>query len=146
VLYQRVSAAQRVRLHPRLGVRLEVGHSAQAGDMAAELAMHCERGRDYQRAGHYLWPAGQHSSARSAYAEALRHLTQGLEVLQARPATPERTQRELALYTALGEPLQITKGWAAPEVEHAYVRARELWPQVGDTPQLLTVVEGRTAF
>ena len=51
VLYQRVSAAQRVRLHQRIGARLEVGHGAQASDIAAELAMHFERGRDYQRAG-----------------------------------------------------------------------------------------------
>ena len=77
VLYQRVSAAQRVRLHQRIGARLEAGHGAQAGDIAAELAMHFERGRDYQRAVQYLRQAGQRSMERSAYVEAVAHLHQG---------------------------------------------------------------------
>ena len=82
VLYSRVSAAQRVRLHQRIGARLEAGHGAQAGAMAAELAMHFERGRDAQRAVQYLRQAGQRSMERSAYVEAVAHLTKGLEVLQ----------------------------------------------------------------
>jgi DNA-binding winged helix-turn-helix (wHTH) protein len=54
VLYRRVSAARQVRLHQRIGARLEAGHGAQAGDIAAELAMHFARGRDAQRAVQYL--------------------------------------------------------------------------------------------
>jgi predicted ATPase len=65
VLYQRVSAAQRVRLHQRLGARLEAGHGTQAGAMAAELAMHFERGRDYPRAVQYLRLAGQQAVQRA---------------------------------------------------------------------------------
>jgi predicted ATPase len=146
VLYQRVSAAQRVCLHQRIGARLEVGHGAQASDIAAELAMHFERGRDYQRAVHYLWQAGQRSYARAAYVEAISHLTKGLEVLKPLPDMPERTRLELALYTTLGGTLQVTKGWAAPEVEHAYAHARELCQQVGDTPQLAAVLGGLAGF
>ena len=142
VLYQRVSAAQRVRLHQRLGARLEAGHGAQAGDMAAELAMHFERGRDFQRAVQYLRQAGQRSLERSAYVEAAGHLTRGLEMLKTLPATPERTQHELVLHLALGEALQITKGNAAPEVEHAYTQAHALCQQVGETPELVTALFG----
>ena len=91
VLYQRVSAAQRVRLHQRIGARLEAGHGVQASAMAAELAMHFERGRDAQRAVQYLERAGERSMERSAYAEAVAHLTRGLEVLQALLRHP-RTQ------------------------------------------------------
>ena len=35
-----------------------------------------------------------------------------------------------------------TKGYAAPEVERAYARARELCAQLGDTPQLFPVLRG----
>ena len=42
------------------------------------------------------------------------------------PKTPERTQRELTLQILLGMPLTATKGYAAPEVEQVYARAREL--------------------
>ena len=39
-----------------------------------------------------------------------------------------------------------TKGYAAPEVEHAYTRARELCQQVGETPQLFPVLWGLWLF
>ena len=142
VLYQRVSAAQRVRLHQRIGARLEAGHGAQVGAIAAELAMHFARGRDAHRAVQYLQQAGQRSMERSAYVEAAGHLTRALEVLKTLPATPERTQQELILHLALGEALQIIKGNAAPEVEHAYTQAHALCQQVGETPQLVTALFG----
>ena len=39
-----------------------------------------------------------------------------------------------------------TKGYAAPEVEQAYTRARELCQQVGETPQLFPVLLGLLVF
>ena len=39
-----------------------------------------------------------------------------------------------------------TKGYAAPEVEQAYTRARELCQQVGETPQLFPVLWGLWQF
>ena len=39
-----------------------------------------------------------------------------------------------------------TKGQAAPEVEQAYARARELCQQVGETPQLFQVLRGCGTF
>ena len=146
VLYHRVSAAQRVRLHQRIGARLEAGHGAQAGDIAAELAMHFARGRDAQRAVQYLGQAGQRSMERSAYVEAIAHLTKGLEVLQTLPATPERTQQELTLYIALGAALIAIKGYAAPEVEQIYARARQLCHHLDDPHQRFPVLHGLRSY
>ena len=39
-----------------------------------------------------------------------RHLRQGLELLQTLPETPERIQREVDMYIALGASLLATKG------------------------------------
>jgi predicted ATPase len=142
VLYHRISAAQRVRLHRRIGARLEAGHGAQAGDMAAELAMHFERGLDSQRAVQYLWHAGQRSMERSAHVEAVAHLTKGLELLKTLPATPERNQQELTLHIALGASLIATKGYAAPEVEQTYARARQLCHHLDDPHQLFPALHG----
>ncbi len=58
------------------------------------------------------------------------------------PDTPERAQQELALQVALATPFQATKGWAAPEVEQAYARARELCQRVGETPELFPMLVG----
>src|SRR4029434_3735232 len=81
-----------------------------------------------------------------AHAEALSHLTQGLTLLQTLPETPERTQQELTLQTALGPTLMATKGQGAPEVGQAYARARALCRQVGETPQLFPVLFGLWRF
>ena len=59
------------------------------------------------------------------------------------PDTPERARHELLLQTTLGSALMAIKGYAAPEVEQAYARARELCQQVGETPELFRVLVSR---
>jgi predicted ATPase/class 3 adenylate cyclase/ribosomal protein L40E len=86
--------------------------------------------------------AGQRASQQSAHVEAINHLGRGLELLATRPETTKRARQELMLQITLGPALQATKGAAAPEVERAYTRARELCQQVGETPQLFPVLWG----
>jgi hypothetical protein len=74
--------------------------------------------------------------------EAIILLTRGLELLKTLPDTPEHTRQELTLQLILGVPLMVTKGWPAPEVERAYVRARELCEQLGETRQLFSALRG----
>jgi predicted ATPase len=52
----------------------------------------------------------------------------------------------LTLHIALGAALQMAKGFAAPEVEHAYTQARALCQQVGETPELVPVLYGLWMF
>ena len=78
--------------------------------------------------------------------EAIAHFTEGLALLQELPNTPERPQQELLLQTSLGPALMATKGFAAPEVERTYARARELCLQMGETPQLFDVLRGLWRF
>ncbi len=59
----------------------------------------------------YLGLAGQQAVQRSAYAEAISHLTTALELLKTLPDTPERARQELTLQIALGVLLQATKGY-----------------------------------
>jgi predicted ATPase len=90
--------------------------------------------------------AGQRAVERSANLEAIGHLTKGLELLEALPDTTKRVQHEFALQITLGISLMATKGFAAPEVEKAYARARALCQQLGETPQLFPVLWGLWAF
>jgi DNA-binding winged helix-turn-helix (wHTH) protein/predicted ATPase len=90
--------------------------------------------------------AGQHSVARSAYVEAIAHVTKGLEVLTCLPETSTRCEQELTLLMTLGVPLMLTKGYAAPEVGSVYARARALCEQRGETPQRLRIVLGLRNF
>lgn len=146
VLYERIPVSQRIRLHRCIGERKEQGYGEQAGEIAAELAFHFEQGRDYRRAIRYLQQAGENVLRRSANAEAIGHLSRALELLQRLPDTPERVQQEVALQITLAMPLAATKGYAAPEVERAYTRARELCQEVGETPQLFPVLWGLCVF
>jgi predicted ATPase len=146
VVYARVSAGHRVHLHQQIGARKEAGYGAQARQIAAELAGHFARGRDTWRAVQYLQYAGENALQRSAYQEAIPHLTTGLEVLQTLPDTPARAQRELALQLRLGSAFIVSKGWAAPDVERVYTRAHELCAQLGPVPQRFRALNGLHAF
>src|SRR5262249_7959841 len=94
----------------------------------------------------YWQRAGQRASERSAYLEAISHLTKGLELLTTLPDTIEHRQQELDVQTTLGHVLSDTKGLAAPEVGAAYHRARELCQQVGGPLQLFPVLQGLVFF
>jgi DNA-binding winged helix-turn-helix (wHTH) protein/tetratricopeptide (TPR) repeat protein len=146
VVYGRVSAGHRVRLHQQIGARKEAGYGALARQIATELAVHFTRGRDAGRAVHYLHAAADHAMQRSAYQEAITHLTTGLELLTTLPDTLEHRQQELALQITLGAALTATKGLAAPDVGAAYQRARALCQQVGEPPQLFPVLAGLVRF
>lgn len=133
VLYERVPAGKRGHLHRRIGEREEQGYGRRTQEVAAELAMHFERGKDYRRAIQYRRHAANNAIQRSAYQEAMAHLYPGLKLLQALPDTPERTRQEIMLCIALREPLFALKGESAPEVEQVSTRAWELCQQLEDS-------------
>jgi len=92
VLYGRVPAGRRQRLHQRLGEREEAAYGERTREIAAKLAVHFKQGREYQRAIQYLQQAGENAVRRSAHQEGITLLTKGLELLKGLPDTHERTQ------------------------------------------------------
>jgi predicted ATPase len=94
----------------------------------------------------YWQQAGQRALQRSANLEAVSHVTRGLEMLSTLPETHERAQQELDLQFTLALAYHAIHGQAAPEVERAYVRARELCGQVEDAPQLFRALLGLYRF
>jgi predicted ATPase len=94
----------------------------------------------------YWQKAGQRAAQRSAYVEAIGHLTKGLELLKTLPDSPERIQQELDLQITLGPALMATKGYEALEVERVYTRAIELCRQVSEHPQLFLALGGLWQF
>jgi predicted ATPase len=146
MLYERVPAIRRVRLHRRVGESEERAYGARAGEIAAELAVHFERGQDAQRAVKYLQLAAENVLKRHAHREAAAYQHRALALLSTLPDTPEKRQEELALQIALGVSLTITKGFADPEVEQTYARARELCQQIGNAPTLVPILYGLWNF
>jgi DNA-binding winged helix-turn-helix (wHTH) protein/predicted ATPase len=146
VAYERMGVGRRMQLHHRLGVRLEAAYGTRVREIAAELAEHFERGQDARRAVHYLHQAAENAAQRYAPHEVTTILTRALARLRELPETPERTQQELDIHVLLGPALMATKGYATPEVEQTYARARALCQQVGETPQLFPVLRGLCQF
>jgi predicted ATPase len=142
VLYRRLSEVQRVQGHQRIGTRLEVGYGARAGEIAAELAVHFEQGRDYRRAVQYMLEATRNAARRGASQEVIALATKGVAWLALLPEAAEYLQPELDLQVALSQALIVTKGYAAPDLGRICARARELCEQIGDTQQIFPVLRG----
>ena len=144
--YQSLLKSTRQQYHQRIAQVLEAQFPETVETQPELLAHHYTEAGLTEQAMPYWQRAGQQACERSANLEAISHLTTGLELLTTLPETPARTQQALDLQIALGAALTMTKGQAAPEVEHAYTQARALCQQVGETPELVPVLCGLWRF
>jgi predicted ATPase len=142
VAYNSLLIGRRELLHERAGQALESMFAEQLDDHLGQLAHHYSRSDNVSKAVEYLGRAGQQALQRSAYADAIGGLNAAIDLLRRLSDSPERIQRELRLQLALGPALIAVKGWAAPEVERAYTRARELCERLGDPPELFPALLG----
>ena len=101
VVYQRVGAARRVRLHRRIGQHMAAAYGSHAGQIAAELAVHFERGGDARPAIAYLQQAAWNAAQRYAHREAAGYLQRALHMVPLLPAT-ERPSLSLEVLEQLG--------------------------------------------
>jgi predicted ATPase/DNA-binding winged helix-turn-helix (wHTH) protein len=146
VLYERISPFRRIQLHLRIGEQTEALYGEHASEIAAELAMHFERGANYTQATKYLQHAAENVLRRFAYQEAVALSRRGLELIEKLPNTPDRARQELGLHIALGVPLIATEGYAAPDVGSNYSRARELCRQLENTAEFAQALWGLWTF
>jgi predicted ATPase/class 3 adenylate cyclase len=142
VAYQSLLRSTRQHYHQHIAQVLEQRFPDIAATQPELLAHHYTEAGLHAQAIPYWHKAGLRASERSAYMEALAHLTVGLSLLPLLPATPARTQQELVLQLALGPVLAATKGNAAPEVGQVYTRARALCQEIGDIPHHFPVLVG----
>ena len=142
VLYKRLGSGWQARLHRQIGTRLEHAYGERTREVAAELAVHFECGRDWQRAVQYLQQAAANAAQRHAPQEVIALLTKGVELLATLPETRERVQREVDMLIALGAARIATQGYAAPEVAQTYARARQLCHHLDDPHQLFPTLRG----
>jgi predicted ATPase len=144
--YQSLLRSTRQQYHQHIAQVLEARFPAICETRPELLAHYYTEAGVMTQAIPYWQRAGQRALERSAHVEAVSHLTKGLEVLRAVPDTIDRTQQELDLQTILGSALLAAKGYAAPDVERVYARARELCQRMGETLQLVPVLQGLWLF
>ena len=144
--YQALLRSARQQYHDRIARTLEERFPATAEAEPELLAHHYTEAGLGQQAVPYWQRAGLRAIQQSANREAIAHLGRGLELLADLPDGPERAQQELILQMTLGVPLMATKGYAAPEVEVAFSRARALSRAFGESPLIFPVLWGLWAF
>jgi class 3 adenylate cyclase/predicted ATPase len=146
VAYNSVLTERRKTLHEQTAQAIEQLFHDRLEEHYSELAHHYSRSSNTEKAIEYLHLAGQQAAQRSAFADAVQHLTFALGLLETMSDSQHRRQQELAIRIALGTPLVLTKGHMAPEVETTYTRALTLCQQLGDTPELFPVLLGLRRF
>ena len=146
VAYGSVLATRRQVLHERTAHAIEDVFRNNLDAHYTELARHYSRTDNAAKAVEYLRLAGIQAAERGAHEEAIAQLSMGLERVQQLPEGAEREQQELLLQLALGPALITTKGYTAPEVEHAYGRAAKICTRVGESPQLWQALYGLWVF
>jgi len=144
--YEALLKSRRKELHSRIAEVLVKKFPDKMTSAPELLAHHYTEAGLIEQAIPCWQSAGQRAVARSANPEAISHFTKGLELLKSTADSPQRNNQELTLQTALGASLIAVKGYAAPEVESVYARARELCHRVGETPELFRVLGGLSAF
>jgi class 3 adenylate cyclase/predicted ATPase len=138
--YQSLLKSSRQQYHRQIAQVLATRFPEIVETQPELVARHYTEAGLIERAIPYWQQAGDRATQRSAYVEAISHLTRGLEVLKGLADTPARVHQELTLQLALSYALLPSNGWAAAEVGKAGTRARELCQQLGETPQLFPVL------
>ena len=123
------------------GVLASIG-AGSARPLAGELAVLYETGRDYANAVKSFLEASRNAARLFAYPEAVLLAERGLSALATLPDSPDRDRQELFFSLTLGMALMSTRGYAAPEVERAHRRSRDLCLKLNEPRLLVQVLWG----
>src|SRR5205814_5940926 len=105
ILSARIPPGTRAELHRRIGACLEAAFGGRAAEIAGELAMHFDAGRDVERALRWRRQAAENALCQHAFREAARHARHALALVTELPESPARNRSELAVLTTLGAAL-----------------------------------------
>src|SRR5262249_52808677 len=140
--YGTLVRSKQQQLHCRIADALEHGFPETVETQPELLAHHLIQGGLTEQAIDYLRQAGRRTIERSANAEAIRHLTQALELLQSEPGGPARARSALGLEVMLSQAMIAGYGYAAPETAEILLRAKAQVDDVTDPSLKLTILYG----
>ncbi|WP_179138070.1 adenylate/guanylate cyclase domain-containing protein [Candidatus Entotheonella palauensis] len=140
--YQSLLRRTRQQYHQRIADTLQARFPDTVETRPEFVAYHFTEAGNPSQAATFWLLAGQRAVQRSAHAEGIAHLQQGIEEVTLLPETPERAQRELTFQTALAPALMVTKGYRSADAKEAYRRVRDLCTQLGETRELPSALAG----
>ncbi len=145
-LYASLQPTRRAALSGKVARSLVQHHGTEHAVIAGRLGALFETARDFTTSARYFLDGARHAVSLFAFREALSLADRGLSVLRGMPEGTERRQQELGLQMIRGLALRMMKGWASPEIEPVFARARELCHQLDDAPELFPVLWAITLF
>jgi class 3 adenylate cyclase/predicted ATPase/ABC-type transport system involved in cytochrome c biogenesis ATPase subunit len=140
--YESLLKSRRQQLHGRIARALEQRFAGTVASQPEIVAQHFTEAGLVEHAIDYWLKAGHLALSRSANAEAVKHLRQGIELTRSLPPSPERVRKELDFYLALGPAVAATEGDAAPETSRVFSHARALLGEGGTLMEQMTVLWG----
>jgi predicted ATPase/class 3 adenylate cyclase len=141
--YDSLLRADRRDLHQRIAEALEAQFPEITETRPELLAHHFTEGDVPGHAIRYWLKAGQQALGLSGMVEAAALLRKGLSLIA---TAPDSQEYELELQIGLGQAIIATQGYAAPAVNQAFARARELCQQLGRNHKLLPILYGQWAY
>lgn len=136
VLYEGTPAPVRRATHLAVARGLETESGERAGDVAAELAVHFERGGAFHEAARYLGLAALNAHARGADRESAALLESALELIAQVEDSPRRKRSEADLCIQLGAVTGSIYGRGAERYMIPFQRAWELAQELDDVPRM----------
>jgi len=126
VLYRRLSEVNRAKLHLLLAQRLQASCDSKEQELATELALHFEGGRDYEQAIRYLILASENAAGRFAYRDSIEILRHALELVP-KVASGNRSELEIQILGRIGDAQYVMGNMAdsARAYEKAALHAAE---------------------
>jgi tetratricopeptide (TPR) repeat protein len=100
-LYGSLVSKRRIALHLQAGEQLAQHYGKRSLEIATQLAIHFERGRDFARAVEYLTHAGDNATKLYAYDEAEKHYSNALSFAEKLPVA-EQPEKLFTLYQKRG--------------------------------------------
>jgi predicted ATPase len=140
--YQSLLKRTRQQYHQQVAALLDERFPETVQAHPELIAHHYTEAGMTREALDYWYLAGEYARWRSANHEAVAHLRKGLSLVRDLSDERERLRQELRLQFSLGGAYLQMVGHSAPEVETAFVRARELCHRVGDAPELVPTLFG----
>ena len=119
----------------------------ETGETQPELLAHhyTEAGLGDSAVSYWL-RAGDMANRRSAYSEAIAHVTQGLAVLRNLPETAARADQEIRLRLALARSLMARNGIGTPQVGETFAHVRRLCAYGEDLALRFAALRGLRTF
>jgi DNA-binding winged helix-turn-helix (wHTH) protein/tetratricopeptide (TPR) repeat protein len=139
-IYQSLAPGQRQAFHRKIAVCLDEGFSDDAGEIAAELALHAELGGDRERAIRFLELAARRAQTLNAPREALAYLDRALFQIAAMPSSTERDRRELNILLRAIPALIAAESFTSDRLPGQIDRALALCDRQDDSVSRLRVL------